>query len=219
MNKDLAVNLANRNTVSGESAGEKHAIELLGSTVRHDGFLRLTSHRLRHSLYRGGMSEALVRERVEKLRAVAVLPYDPVLDRVVLVEQFRVGALEQGAGAWLLEIVGGVWDAGMEAAEVARKEGREEAGCEISDLLPIADVWASPGTSEERDKLYCGRVDASGVGGVHGLAQEGEDIRVVTMDFSEAARAVETGRICAATAVIALQWLQINRKRVRGLWR
>ncbi len=196
----------------------KGKIQLLKSTLCHDGFLRLRSHRLRHELFNGGMSGELTRERVERLRAVAVLPYDPQLDRVVLVEQFRVGAMEQGPGAWLLEIVGGVWDAGAAAEEVARREAREEAGCEILDLLPIADVWASPGTSEERDMLYCGRVDASRAGGVHGLDHEGEDIRVVPMDFADAAEAIATGRICAATAVITLQWLQLNRERVRGLW-
>ena len=193
----------------------KGKIQLLVSSVCHDGFLRLRSHRLRHELYRGGLSGELVRERVERLRAVAVILYDPLLDRVVLVEQFRVGAMEAGPGAWLLEIVGGVWDAGTAAEEVARKEAREEAGCEILDLLPIANIWASPGTSEERDMLYCGRVDASRAGGVHGLDHEGEDIRVVPMEFTDAVQAMHAGSICAATAVIALQWLQLNRERVR----
>jgi ADP-ribose pyrophosphatase len=165
------------------------------------------------------MSPVLERERVERLRAVAVLPYDPNLDRVVLIEQFRIGALEQGAGAWLLEIVGGIWDAGHSAAQVARKETTEEAGCELLDLLPIGDVWMSPGTGTERVVLYCGRVDGTPAGGVHGLAHEGEDIKVLSMGFQEAMVALESGRICAATAIIALQWLAINRERVRSLWR
>jgi ADP-ribose pyrophosphatase len=218
MDKAFPEDLENQSTNSARQGEIEGRVQVLDSTTCHDGFLRLRRYRLRHQLFRGGMSGELVRERVERLRAVAVLPYDPVTDRVVLVQQFRVGAAEQGPGAWLLEIVGGVWDQGASAEEVARNEAREEADCEILDLLPIANVWASPGTSEERDMLFCGRVDASGAGGVHGLAHEGEDIQVVPMTFAAAVGAVESGRISAATALIALQWLQIHRERVRALW-
>ncbi len=196
----------------------RHQIDLIDAVTGHDGFLLLKSYRLRHSLYEGGMSRELVRERVERLRAVAVLLYDPDLDRVVLIEQFRIGAMEQGAGAWLLEIVGGMWEAEEPAPEVARKEAREEAGCEILELLPIGDVWVSPGTASERVMLYCGRVDASGAEGVHGLNHEGEDIKVVTMEFQQAMAALSQGRISAATGIITLQWLALNRERVREQW-
>lgn len=196
----------------------KHRIEVFDSGIGFDGFLQLKSYRLRHSLYTGGMSSELVRERVERLRAVAVLLYDPDLDRVVLVEQFRIGALEKGAGAWLIEIVGGMWDRDADPREVARKEAMEEAGCEILELVPIGDVWVSPGTSCERVMLYCGRVKALDVGGFHGLDHEGEDIRVVAYALPEALRALEQGRISAATAVLALQWLAMHRAQVRERW-
>jgi len=197
----------------------KYQIKVRSATEGFAGFLQLKSYRLAHSLYAGGMSEDIVRERVERLRAVAVLLYDPHLDRIVLVEQFRIGALEQEAGAWLLEIVGGMWDPEHSAEEVARKESREEAGCEVLDLEPISDVWMSPGTSCERVQLFCGRVDASAAGGIHGLDEEGEDIKVVTLAFDEALRAVADGRIAAATALITLYWLAANRERLRRDWR
>jgi ADP-ribose pyrophosphatase len=196
----------------------KHQIDLIDAETGYEGFFLLKSYRLRHSLYAGGMSRELVRERVERLRAVAVLLYDPDLDRVVLIEQFRIGALEQGAGAWLLEIVGGMWEGEEPPREVARKEAREEAGCAILELLPIGDVWISPGTASERVMLYCGRVDSSGAAGVHGLDHEGEDIKVVVMEFHQAMEALSRGRISAATAIIALQWLALNRERVRERW-
>jgi len=66
--------------------------------------------------------------------------------------------------------------------------------------------------------LYCGRVDASSAGGVHGLEHEGEDIKVVPMELDQALEALEAGRICTATAVISLQWLALNRERVRQQW-
>jgi ADP-ribose pyrophosphatase len=196
-----------------------YQIDLKAAETGFDRFLQLKSYRLTHSLYAGGMSPELVRERLERLRAVAVLPYDPVTDRVVLVEQFRIGALEQGPGAWLLEIVGGMWDPGHSADQVARKETREEAGCELGPLMPIGDVWMSPGTSCERVMLYCGRVDAATAGGIYGVAAEGEDIKVVTLAFDEAMELAASGGISAATALIALYWLAANRPRVRAAWR
>lgn len=196
----------------------KHRIEVRGAEIGFDGFLQLKRYWLQHSLYAGGMSRVLVRERVERLRAVAVLLYDPDLDRVVLVEQFRVGALEQDASAWLVEIVGGMWDRDADPEQAARKEAQEEAGCEILDLISIGDVWVSPGTSCERVMLYCGRVNAVDAGGFHGLDHEGEDIRVVAFALQEALLAVEQGRISAATAVLTLQWLALNRERVRERW-
>jgi ADP-ribose pyrophosphatase len=195
-----------------------YEIEQLDADTGYAGFLQLKRYRLRHSRYAGGMSPVLVRERVERLRAVAVLPYDPVRDRVVLVEQFRVGALEQGPDAWLLEILGGIWDPGRSPEQVARAEAREEAGCELLELLPIGDVWISPGTSCERVRIYCGRLAGPVQGGIHGLEAEGEDIRSLVLDFADAMGALQTGRIAAATAVLALQWLALHRRRVRALW-
>jgi len=197
----------------------KYQTDLIDIYTGYNGFFRLNGYRLRHSRYAGGMSRELVRERVERLRAVAVLPYDPKRDQVVLIEQFRIGALEQGSGAWLLEIVGGMWEEGVQSPEVARKEAREEAGCEIGELLPIGDVWISPGTASERVMLYCGRVDAATADGVHGLEHEDEDIKVVVMAFDQAMEAVAGGRICTATAVIALQWLALHRARVQEQWK
>lgn len=182
------------------------------------GFLKLSRYHLRHSLYAGGLSPEITRERLEGLRAVAVLPYDPDQDRVVLIEQFRIGALEQGRGAWLLEIVGGMWDPDQTAEQVAHREAQEEADCLVSELLPIGDIWISPGTSTERVRIYCGRTQAVTPGGIHGLAQEGEDIRVEVVSLRDALKALETGDISAATAVIALQWLALHREEVRRRW-
>jgi ADP-ribose diphosphatase len=193
-------------------------IEIIKAETGYRGFFELRRYRLRHSLHAGGMGPELTRERVERLRAVAVLPYDPSLDQVVLVEQFRIGALEQGEGAWLLEIPGGMHESGLTPEEVACREAWEEAGCRVLELIPIQGVWISPGTASERVMLYCGRVDAGSAGGLHGLADEGEDCRAVVLDLAEARTALEQGRIDTATTVIALQWLLLHRDRVQTRW-
>ena len=193
----------------------KYRYEILDSALAHDGFLGLKRYWLRHDLYGGGCSEVLVRERVEGLKSSAVLLYDPWQDKVVMIEQFRIGALEQEDGAWLLEIVGGLIEEGQNPAEVASREALEEAGCEVKQLIPICQFMVSPGYSSELTHLYCGLVDASTAGGVYGLEEEGEDIRVEVVPAEEAIAELYGGRVNSTTAIISMQWLVMNRSMLR----
>lgn len=197
--------------------GERR-VEVLGCETCYEGFFRLEKLRLRHSLHAGGMGPVLTRERIERSDVAAVLPYDPQRDEVVLIEQFRVGALADAAGAWMLEVVAGLIEPGETPEQVARREALEEAGCEIHELVPVAGFYAHPARSSEKSFLYCGRVDAGGAGGVHGLAQEGEDIRVLAMPSGEALALLASGRINSAWPIIALQWLAANRDALRSRW-
>ena len=85
-------------------------VEIIEKTVCYEGFFRIERYRLKHRLYNGSWSGEIVRELFERGHAAAVLPYDPVRDEVVLIEQFRVGALAAPGGPWLMEIVAGVID-------------------------------------------------------------------------------------------------------------
>jgi ADP-ribose pyrophosphatase len=191
---------------------------VLEETTGYAGFFRIARLRLRHRLFGGGWSPALRRELFERGHAVAVLPYDPVRDLVVLIEQFRAGALRDPRGAWLLEPVAGMIEPGESGLEVARREMREECGLELLDLVPVAEYLASPGGSSERTSLYVGRVDAWGAGGIHGLGEEGEDIRVHALAFTEAMRLLDSGRARAGTLLIALLWLARARDDLRRSW-
>ncbi len=194
-------------------------VEIAEHTIGYQGFFRLERYRLRHRLYDGGMSRWLNRELFERGHAAAALPYDPQRDCVVLLEQFRIGALAAPEGAWLLEIVAGIIEPGETADEVVRRETVEEAGCTLTDLEPICEYLVSPGGTSERISLFCGRVDAGAVGGIHGLAAEGEDIRVMAVGFAKALELLRSGRINSASPIIALQWLQMHRDRLRRQWR
>jgi ADP-ribose pyrophosphatase len=194
-------------------------VEIESHSICFQGFFRIEKFRLRHSLFKGGMSEIMSRELFERGQAVAVLPYDPVLDRVVLIEQFRIGALNDPQGPWLTEIVAGMTTEGEAPESVAQREAEEEAGCVISELLPICRFYPSPGGCSETAVLFCGRVDASSVGGIHGLAHEHEDIRVLTAGLVEAMQWIESGRIISAAPIMALQWLVLNRDKVLAAWR
>ena len=193
-------------------------IDILSRETVFRGFLRVDRYRLRHSLFAGGWSAELTRERVEGLRAAAVLLYDPDTDQVVMIEQFRIGAHEAGQGAWLLEPVGGYVPPAEDSADVACREAMEEAGCEVTGLVPIGEFYLSPGTTSERISLFVGRVHAPSASGIHGLVHEGEDIRVEVLAADHAIGELYTGRANSTTAIITLQWLAMKRAELRERW-
>ena len=193
-------------------------VEIVDKTVCYDGFFRLERYRLRHRLFSGAWSRVLTRELFERGHAAAVLPYDPALDAVVLVEQFRIGALEAPGSPWLLEIVAGIIDPGETPEDVVRREAVEEANCQIEALIHIYDYFVSPGGTSECISLFCGKVDATGAGGLYGLAAEEEDIRVTVVPFAEAIAQLHAGKINSAAPIIALQWLQLNHAQLRARW-
>ncbi|KAF0280264.1 NUDIX domain-containing protein [Spiribacter aquaticus] len=193
--------------------------EIIARETVHDGFFQVSRFTLRHALFAGGQSEVLVRERLERGNAVAVLPYDPWLDQVVLVEQFRVGALETGFGPWVLETIAGIIEPGERDEDVAHRETREEADCALGELMPIAHYLVSPGGSSQTARVYCAPVDSRDLRREgHGHPDEGEDIRVHVVPADEAIAMLDSGALTAAMPIIALQWLALNRAVVRDRW-
>lgn len=182
------------------------------------GFYRLDRVHLRHQLFNGDMGREISRELFIRHDAVCVLPYDAVRDRVVLIEQFRVGAMEKSANPWLIELVAGLIDKDEQPEDVAHREALEEANLTLAELWPVARYFPSPGGSDEYVHLYLGRCDSEGAGGVFGLEEEGEDIRVHVWPLQEALQAVRDGRIDNAASIIALQWLALNHDDVRRRW-
>ncbi len=193
-------------------------VQIISETALHEGFMSLSCFELRHSLYRGGFSNTLYRELLQRRNAVAVIPYDPNTDQIILIEQFRVGAIHDESSAWLTEIVAGEIETGEEADAVARRETMEEAGCEMEVLMHCLDFYLSPGGSSEKISLFCGRADLSEVGGLHGLEDENEDIQVSVVSLDAAINLVDQGKICSAIPIIAIQWLAANRNKVRTSW-
>lgn len=179
------------------------------------GFYQLDVLTLRHRLFAGGWGPELQRELFVRPDAVCVLPYDPWQDAVVLVEQMRVGALDKRDSPWMLELVAGLFDAGEAPEEVAHREAQEEAGLGLLELMPIIRYFPSPGGSNEHVHLFCATVDSRGVGGVHGLPEEGEDIRVKVISRQAALQAMQQGQVDNAASIIALQWLQLHGQSLR----
>jgi ADP-ribose pyrophosphatase len=193
-------------------------IAVLAQAVAYDGHFKIIRYRLRHRLFAGGMSPELVREVFERGHAVAVLPFDPERGQVVLVEQFRIGAVGVIDDPWLIEPVAGIIEPGEGAPEVARRETAEEAGLELLDLVPACTYFASPGGSTETCQIFIGRVDAAGAGGIFGRTDEGEDIRVHAVPLGTALEWLCDGRTHAVTTVVALQWLALHRAGLEQRW-
>lgn len=194
----------------------RNDVAILENTTCHSGFLRIDRLRLKCRLFEGGWSREFTREVLRREQGVGVLLYDPRLDKVLLVEQFRVGCLDDTRnGPWALELVAGLLDTDESAEEVARREADEEAGVTIDRLLPVCEYYNSPGGSSEKLRVFCAAFDATRAGGIHGLETESENIRTVILAREAALAAVVAGRINNAMSIIALQWLQLNLDRVR----
>lgn len=192
--------------------------EITEREVLYQGIFRLARYTLRHRLFNGGWSDVFKREVLERLSAAALLPYDPHLDRVILIEQFRPGSIAHPVSPWLIEIVAGVLDKVETPDAVAIREAKEEAGCDITEMEPICDYFVSPGGTNEYLHIYCGKVDSREVKGIHGLESEHEDIRVLNLSAEEAFALIPEGHIKNAPAMIALMWLQMNRERLQKQW-
>ncbi len=193
-------------------------LEIIERMTAYQGYFRIDRYRLRHRLFAGGASKPIVRELLERGQSVAVLPYDPARDEVVLIEQFRIGAHAAGRSPWLIEIVAGMMEPGEAADVVARRETQEEAGLPLDRLELVADVLVSPGSTSETVSIFCGEADATLANGVHGLDAEGEDIRVLRLTADEAIARVQAREIVYGPAVIAIQWLALNRDDLRRRW-
>jgi len=188
---------------------------IIEENTQYQGFFSLKSFTLKHTLYKGGWSQPITRELFQRGNCVAVLLYDPARDEVVIIEQFRIGAMQMPEQAWLLEIVAGAIEPGETAEEVAYRESIEEAGCEIQQLIKINDFFTSPGGTSELLSLFYGKVDTTHIGGIHGLDHEDEDIFVTTMKFDHVYQLLLDGKILSAIPIIAIQWLFINRENLR----
>lgn len=194
----------------------KNDVEILETVNCYNGFWRIDKVRLRCRLFEGGWSRAFDREVLLRRPGVGVLLYDPHLDKVLLVEQFRIGCIDDSRnGPWALELVAGLLEPAETPDDVAIRETFEETGLQINGLLRVCEYYNSPGGSAEKMTVFCAAFAAENAGGIFGLATEAEDIRTVIMAREEALQAIQSGRINNAMSIIALQWLQLNLESTR----
>jgi ADP-ribose pyrophosphatase len=184
-----------------------------------DSFLKVERYSIRHSAFGGGWVGPMNREFVTRPTAVAVLPYDPVKEKILLIEQFRLPAYLAGMPGWQRELIAGLNDKNEEPEEIARREAIEEANCQLGELKPVYQYLLSPGMTTEVLHTYIGRFDSNAwKGGVHGLAVEHEDIRASLHDVAEVPEILATGHTGNGILILALQWLLLNQAQLRQEW-
>ncbi|MCW8834156.1 MAG: NUDIX domain-containing protein, partial [Colwellia sp.] len=182
--------------------------------TKYRGFFKLNEYQLNHKLFSGGQSQTFTREVFERGDAVVVILYDVAEDKLLLLEQFRAGAIRAGNTPWMLEFVAGMFDENETPEEVAIRETQEEANIEITadSLSPIMTYLSSPGGMSECIHLYLAKFDSTQVvtGSVFGLDEENEDILLHLVSRTQALALLAQGKISNAATVIGLQWLALN---------
>ncbi|NOH48906.1 ADP-ribose diphosphatase [Vibrio rotiferianus] len=192
-------------------------VEIISKETVFKGFFKMVKYRFKHRLFAGGWSDVVEREMFERGHAAAMLPYDPVTDQVVIIEQIRVGALEH-SHPWQLEIVAGMIDRDESAEEVIRREAEEEAGIQVGRVASVTSYYPSSGGCSEKLDVFIGEVDATKAHGIHGLDYENEDIRVHVISRETAYQWVKDGKFENGASIIALQWLQLNHQELTSQW-
>ncbi|HXA26425.1 MAG TPA: NUDIX domain-containing protein [Acetobacteraceae bacterium] len=198
-------------------------VEICSEQRVWNGRFPLDVVRFRHRRFDGARSGVKTWEVWRRGRAAAVLPYDPVADVVVLIEQFRLPALAAGLDPVLVELPAGLCDDGETPEATARRETVEEMGLTVGEMRHIGGFLLTPGGSDEVCELYAGRIQApsttgDGVAGHAGVAAEHEDIRVRVWPADEAIEAALAGRLPNSVAAIGLLWLAARREALRKEW-
>ncbi|MET1027931.1 MAG: NUDIX domain-containing protein [Dongiaceae bacterium] len=195
-------------------------IEMIERKRILDSFLKVDLCVLRHSAFDGGWVGPMAREVVIRPACVAVMPYDPVADKILLIEQFRLPAHLANMPAWQREVIAGMNDKNESMEDLARREALEEANCQLGELIEMYHYMVSPGMTNETLTLFLGRFDsASWQGGIHGLDHEHEDIRTTLHDVGEIPDILAHRHTGNGILILALQWFLLNRDKVRQQWR
>ena len=192
-------------------------VEVISRQRVHSHFFALDQMVVRHPRYDGTMTDPLDREAFFAGQAVVLLPYDPVRDEVIVVEQFRANMYALGdPSPWMIEAVLGLIDPGETAAEAGTREAQEEAGVRAERLELVSEAYSSTGSSTEFVTIYVALADFGDLGQGGGLDGEGEDIRRLVLPFDDFAAALNRREFRDAPLITAGFWLMLNRERLRS---
>ena len=172
------------------------------------GFIQVEKVSFRHRLFnQPDYSPLIQRELIHRPEAAGVLLYNDQQQRFALIEQFRVGALNDAESAWQLEVIAGVLDGDEAPEDCIRRESLEESGCEVQQLQHLFSFYPSAGACSEFFHLYVAEVELPKMGGIFGMPDEGENIQLHLFDYSEVGTLLRNGRLRNAPVIMALQWL------------
>ncbi len=188
----------------------KSKFKIINKKNIYSGFFKMNEVTLKYKKYDGSWSNIVKRELFGGAQVSAVLPYDPIKKKIILIQQFRPGTISKNIHNYLDEIVAGIIDSGENAETTARRECLEETGCAIKKLIPVQGYFPAPGSSESFYHLFVGEIDSFDGERIMGLKTENEDILVKSYNILEVKQKVKNGEIINGLTLIALQWFFLN---------
>ncbi|UUS57406.1 MULTISPECIES: NUDIX domain-containing protein [unclassified Acinetobacter] len=175
----------------------------------YKGFIQVEKVLLRHRLFhQDSMIPTIQRELIHRPEAAGVLIYSHQQQKFALIEQFRIGAIDDETSPWQLEIIAGVLDGDESAESCIRRESLEESGCELDALQHLFSFYPSAGACAELFHLYSAEAELPEHGGVFGMPDEGENIQLHILNYADIPELLTNGRLKNAPVIMALQWLQ-----------
>ena len=181
------------------------------------GFVKVEKVSLQHRLFnQNNYIQEIQRELIQRKTAAGVLLYNDAQQRFALIEQFRVGALDDPDSPWQLEIIAGVLDGDESPETCIRRESLEESGCQVDELEHLFSFYPSAGACSEVFHLYAAQADLPEHGGVHGIAEEGENIQLHIFDYAQLEQLFKHSRLKNAPVIMALQWLNQKVKMIKN---
>ena len=176
----------------------------------YDGFFKMNEISLKYKKYDGSWSNEIKRELFGGAQVSAVLPFDPIKKKIVLIQQFRPGTISKNTNNYLNEIVAGIIDPGESPEIAAKRECLEETGYKIKKLTPIQGYFPAPGSSESFYHLFLGEVDIKNGKKIMGLDNENEDILVESFKVNQVKKMMQEGKFINGLTLIAIQWFFLN---------
>ena len=172
----------------------------------YSGFFSLDKYEFIHEKHNGEWTSTVEREVFSGAHVSTLLPYDPIKKEIILIQQFRAGALSRYDENYLLEIVAGIIDEGENPEQTAIRECFEETGCEVKKIHPIQSYFPAPGSSESFYHIYLGEIQAFDGERIKGLEKENEDILVKSFKIDEVRQMLKEKKIMNGLTLVALQW-------------
>jgi len=184
-------------------------VEIQSREYAFKGFVQVEKVSLRHRLFnQTEYTSAIQRELIRRKEAAGVLIYNDQQQKFALIEQFRVGAIDDEISPWQLEIIAGVLDGDESPESCIRRESIEESGCELNQIEHLFSFYPSAGACDEIFHLYVAQAALPAEGGVFGMPDEGENIQLHIIDYSDLSLLLKSNRLKNAPVIMALQWLQ-----------
>ena len=188
----------------------KSNFKILSNKNIYSGFFKMNEVSLKYKKYDGNWSNVIKRELFGGAQVSCVLPYDPIKNEIVLIQQFRPGTISYDQNNYLDEIVAGIIDEGEDPETAARRECYEETGCEVKKLIPIQGYFPAPGSSQSFYHLFLAEIESFEGERIKGLKSENEDILVKSYNIKEVKKKLQNGSFLNGLSLIALQWFFLN---------